>query len=230
MHSDAVFNWPTGWEAVFNAQGVSNDLRYISDKLKQEEKTHNILPYPEELYRALEGLKPEDVKVVIIGQDPYPNTNPDGTPQANGLAFSTRPGTPLPGSLRNIFKEVQSNYPSFKMPNDGDLTPWKNQGVLLLNACLTVRYKEIGSHKQLWFGIIQRIIEAVCEANHDCIFVLWGKKSQVLQEKIRKNGGILTAAHPSNLSARRGFFGCQHFKQINDILAEKGYEQISWHL
>lgn len=228
LHSEAVYEFPSGWEDVF--EEARNEIDHVSTLLQREEKKYDIFPLPHEIYNAFVGLTPEDVKVVIVGQDPYPNVNLDGTPQANGMAFSTRPGQSPPRSLNNIFKEIKTTNPDFNIPSSGYLGPWRQQGVLLLNRCLTVRHKQPESHKQLWFGVLQRVITAICSANPNCIFVMWGKKAQEISSFLGNRTHVLKAAHPSPLSAPRGFFGCGHFQQINDILASQEKAPIDWKL
>lgn len=228
MHSQEVFKAPSGWKEVW--QSAKDELEFVSSMLEKEEKKYTLFPLEHELYNAFYDLFPESVKVVIVGQDPYHGQNPDGSPQANGMAFSTRPDKTPPSSLKNIFKEIKKNYPDFSEPQDGYLGPWKDQGVLLLNSSLTVRQDKAGSHKQLWYGFIKKVIQAVCTANPSCIFVLWGRKSQELEKFVSNRVYVLKAAHPSGLSANRGFFGCQHFSEINEILERNDKEPIDWSL
>lgn len=172
------------------------------------------------------------VKVVILGQDPYHNHN-----QAHGLCFSVRPPTPAPPSLKNIFKELKNEYPSFTPPpkNGGLLTTWAEQGVLLLNTCLTVRAHEANSHaKQGWEPFTQKIIDLVAKVRtRGVVFLAWGSPAQKRCEKI--SGGkhlVLKSVHPSPLSAERGWFGCGHFQKANKWLEERYGEDgiVNWDL
>ena len=167
------------------------------------------------------------VKVVILGQDPYHN---DG--QAMGLAFSVPRGfKPLPPSLQNIYKELAKEYPdSFKIPKDGDLSGWAQQGVLLLNATLTVRAHEAASHANRgWELFTDKVISILNSSRQNLVFLLWGNHAQKKGSMIDKQKHlVLNAAHPSPLSASRGFFGCGHFKAANDYLEEKGLDPIDW--
>lgn len=186
---------------------------------------------PEELVFNAFRLTPySKVKVIIVGQDPY-----HGTGQAHGLSFSVPKGVPLPPSLKNIFKELVDDV-GIPAPKHGCLVSWANQGVLLLNALLTVRHKEPLSHQgQGWELFTDAVIRALAKRSDRLVFVLWGKSAQ---EKCRPlaflNGGarhhILLAAHPSPLSATNGFFGCRHFSKINQFLKQEGREAIDWSL
>ena len=188
------------------------------------------MPAPENLFRAFNLTPLPKVKVVILGQDPYQSLI-NGLPVATGLAFSVRKGFPIPSSLQNIYKEIQSTVKGFSSPSHGDLTSWAVQGVLLLNSCLTVREGQAGSHKEIWHGFIKRAVKAILDQNPTCVFVAWGKNAQKVAKKfVGEKAPVLTAAHPSGLSAHRGFFGCNHFNQINDLLAQSGKSPIDWNI
>lgn len=211
-------------------------------KLKQfiakEQQGHTVFPPAADVY-SWSRLTPFDkVKVVIIGQDPYHNHN-----QAHGLAFSVRPPTPAPPSLKNIYKELQQNYPDFQIDNSkGDLTPWALQGVLLLNTALTVRAHSANSHsKQGWETFTRKVVEALVQDREEdgksLVFLLWGNNAIKMVESLlsksslshKKNLKVLKSVHPSPLSASRGFFGNNHFKQINDWLFDERKEKmIDW--
>jgi len=160
-----------------------------------------------------------DVKVVILGQDPYH----DGS--ANGLAFSVDKGVPIPKSLMNIYKELMNEYDDFKLPNHGDLTSWCKQGVLLLNISLTVRPHQPDSHSDIWLGFVYRILISL----PDPIILMWGKKAQRLHDHLGERYRVLTAGHPSPFSAKY-FLGCGHFKMVNKMLEDEGKEPIDWKL
>lgn len=211
-------------------------------KLKQfvtkEQKEHTVFPPARDVYSWSRLTPFNQVKVVIIGQDPYHNHN-----QAHGLAFSVRSPTPAPPSLKNIYKELKQNYSDFEIDNKvGDLTPWAVQGVLLLNTALTVRAHSANSHsKQGWEIFTKRVVEALIEDREkdgkSLVFLLWGNNAIKLVESLlsasklqrRDNLKVLKSVHPSPLSASRGFFGNNHFKQINDWLFQERHEKmIDW--
>jgi uracil-DNA glycosylase len=188
--------------------------------------------YPKEanVLAALRLCPLETIKVVILGQDPYPGTN-SGSPVANGIAFSTNKGVPVQASLKNIYKEIQQEYPSFKIPDHGDLTKWCNQGVLLLNTALTYHpsQKEAALSQGLWLPIIDILLKTALKKNSECIFVCWGNHAKNFVSKYVKGAkNILTAAHPSPLSAHKGFFGCKHFTKINELLSKQSKTAIDW--
>jgi uracil-DNA glycosylase len=164
------------------------------------------------------------VKVVILGQDPYHNPG-----QAHGLSFSVPEGTPVPPSLQNIYKEIADDIGGTP-PASGDLTHWANQGVLLLNAALTVRQNEPASHAKIgWTAFTDAVITTLSEQREGLIFLLWGKFAQDKQQLIDETKHVvLKAAHPSPLSAYKGFLGCKHFSKVNEILEARGQSPIQW--
>ena len=194
--------------------------------LTEEKKNQLIYPPGSRIFAALNTLPFSDVRVVILGQDPY-----HGIGQANGLCFSVSDGIPHPPSLLNIFKEIRSDL-GFPIPSSGNLEPWAKQGVLLLNATLTVRANQAGSHqKRGWETFTNEIIHKVSQNKKNVVFLLWGRfaqDKQVLIDSSRHT--ILKAAHPSPLSAYNGFFGCKHFSRTNEILREKGLPEVDWQL
>lgn len=209
-------------------------------KLKQfvnkEQAAHPVFPPPNDIYSWTRLTPFEDVRVVIIGQDPYHNFN-----QAHGLAFSVKAPTPAPPSLKNIYKELANNYKDFKSDNRiGDLTPWARQGVLLLNTALTVRAHTAASHsKQGWETFTKRALEALVEDREkrgkSLVFLCWGSNAMKIAESLlgstnsKKNIKIFKSVHPSPLSASRGFFGNNHFRAINDWLYNDRHEKmIDW--
>lgn len=200
----------------------------LSTFLARERAAFRIFPPADEVFRALELTPPEAVKAVILGQDPY-----HGEGQAHGLAFSVRPGTPLPPSLKNIFRELQEDL-SLPRPSSGSLERWAEQGVLLLNTVLTVREKAAHSHqKRGWECFTDAVIRRIAERDQPLAFVLWGKpaqKKRALIESAGRNHLVLCCAHPSPLSAWQGFFGSRPFSRINAYLEERGVEPIDWHL
>ena len=222
---------PLSWEAVF--KNAENEIKDVSDILEEDKKIHKNrrLPNNCDLFRAFQMTPLYKVRVVILGQDVYPSTLQDGTPLATGMAFSVPKEAPIPSSLRNIFKELKNSVPDFRTPNHGNLISWSLQGVLLLNACLTVREGEPDCFKQIWEGVLKKVIKAILEANPHVIFVAWGKNAQKTTKKfVGERATILETSHPSSLAAHRGFLGCNHFPEINELLVKQGSEPIDWNL
>jgi uracil-DNA glycosylase len=207
--------------------GCEFDRRYMVDLkqfLQQEEDNgHTIYPKRADIFNALNLTPFKKIKVVIIGQDPY-----HGEGRANGLCFSVRKDIEkIPRSLQNIYKEIKAEYG--EKPCHGDLTGWAAQGVLLLNATLTVRQNEAGSHQgRGWEDFTDAIIRAVNEKEH-VVFLLWGRDAQKKRALIGKKHKVLEASHPSGFSAHRGFLGCGHFKKTNKYLIEYGFKRVEWH-
>lgn len=189
-------------------------------------KGKKIYPKKSEIFSALNLTPFDSVKAVIIGQDPY-----HGPGQAHGLCFSVRSGVPVPPSLRNIFEELKAQY-GIRAPVSGDLTSWAKQGVLLLNAILTVEDGKPGSHQgKGWEQFTDKIIQTVSENKTDVTFILWGSFAQKKAELIdARKHQILKSAHPSPLSCHRGFFGNKHFQKVNDYLKKSGQKEINWEL
>jgi uracil-DNA glycosylase len=196
----------------------------LSDFVKSEYQSHVIYPPGKEIFRAFDCCDFDQVKVVIIGQDPY-----HGEGQANGLCFSVRKGIRMPPSLVNIFKEIQQDLGK-PIPQSGELERWANQGVLLLNATLTVRSGAPGSHqKKGWEEFTDAVIKKISDEKENVVFLLWGAYAQKKGEIIDRNKHyVLMSAHPSPFSADRGFFGNKHFSKANQYLASKGLEEIDW--
>jgi len=199
-------------------------LQYIADK-----RASGITIYPQDsqIFTALTMTPLKDVKVVILGQDPYHGEN-----QAHGLSFSVPKGIKIPPSLRNIYKELAADIDGFTVPTHGNLSSWAKQGVLLLNTVLTVEQGKAHSHKHLgWEKYTDKIIALINEQLTDVVFLLWGTHAQKKGKTIDTNKHcILTAPHPSPLSAHRGFLGCQHFSKTNDFLTAKGKAAINWQI
>lgn len=202
------------------------ELPYITKLdgfLKEERRLHNIYPKKTEVFNAFKLTSFENVKVVILGQDPYHGPN-----QAHGLSFSVNYGIKIPPSLANIYKELKSDI-DFAIPSHGNLTSWANQGVLLLNATLTVRAGEPGSHqKKGWETFTDAVIKLISDKKENCVFLLWGNfaKSKINLIDLDKHL-VLTAAHPSPL-AGGAFFGCKHFSKTNEYLKSKNISPINW--
>ncbi len=213
------------WKKVLKEQFSAPYFLALKAFLVNEKKQHIIFPPGKQIFSAFNRTPFDKVKVVIIGQDPY-----HGPGQANGLCFSVSPGLRKPPSLVNIFKELQTDL-NIPIPQDGNLESWADQGILLLNATLTVRSGNAGSHqKKGWETFTDAVIKAVSDNKKGIIFLLWGNFAQTKAELIDKDKHfILTAAHPSPL-ARGAFFGCKHFSKTNKLLEHQGILPIDWRL
>jgi uracil-DNA glycosylase len=199
----------------------------ISDFLEEERNAgKTIFPEPNKIFSAFEQCSIEEIKVVIIGQDPY-----HGAGQANGLAFSVNVGQKIPPSLRNIFKELKDDL-GFEIPTNGDLTAWAKQGVLLLNSVMTVEEGRPGSHQHKgWETFTDAVISSLSNERNGIVFLLWGNYAKSKMELIdASKHKIFTAAHPSPLSAYQGFFHCKHFSKTNEYLLLQGKKPIDWKL
>ena len=200
----------------------------LNQFLEQESEHQTIVyPKPSDVFNAFKFTPFNEVKVVILGQDPYHGAN-----QAHGLSFSVQKGVAIPPSLKNIYKELQADIPGFKIPAHGDLSSWAKQGVLLLNATLTVRAGEPGSHQKMgWEQFTDQAIRALSEQREGLVFMLWGRYAQAKASLINPTKHVvLTAAHPSPFSAYNGFFGCSHFSKANAYLVKKGEKPIVWQI
>lgn len=194
--------------------------------IREEYSTRQIFPPADEIFTAFELTPLSDVKVVIIGQDPY-----HGDGQAHGLCFSVKPDIETPPSLVNIYKELNTDLGCY-IPNNGYLTKWAKQGVLLLNTVLTVRAHQANSHRGIgWEEFTDAAIRILNEQDRPIVYLLWGKPAQMKNSMLNNPKHlILEAPHPSPLSAYRGFFGCQHFSKTNEFLKENGLEPIDWQI
>lgn len=192
--------------------------------VRYEYNTYTVYPPGKEIFRAFDVCDFSDVKVVIIGQDPY-----HGQGQANGLCFSVQEGVRVPPSLINIFKEIHADLGK-PIPTSGELERWAEQGVLLLNATLTVRESSPGSHQNKgWETFTDAVIKKISDEKQHVVFLLWGSYAQKKGEIIDRNKHhVLMSAHPSPFSAARGFFGCKHFSKANTYLKSKGLKEIEW--
>jgi uracil-DNA glycosylase len=211
------------WDEILKGEFESEYFKKLSGFVKKE-REKIIYPPENDVYTALELTPPEQVKAVILGQDPYINPG-----EAHGLAFSVKSGVRTPPSLRNIFKEIAADVGG-DLQADGNLERWAKQGVLLLNAVLTVEAGKSNSHaKQGWEKFTDFIIKYLGARETPAVFILWGKNAQSKENLINQNRHlILKAAHPSPLSANSGFFGCRHFSQTNKFLAENSIEPVKW--
>lgn len=214
------------WKSALHAEFAAPYFAALKAFLVEERKHQVVYPPGSQIFSAYNHTPFDQVKVVIVGQDPY-----HGPGQANGMCFSVAPGTRLPPSLQNIFKEIASDL-EVKMGPSGDLSPWAKQGVLLLNATLTVRAGQPASHQgRGWEQFTDQTIRLLSEKREGLVFLLWGRPAQ-LKEKLvdTRKHFVLKAAHPSPLSAYNGFFGCRHFSQTNKILLSQGKTPIYWPL
>jgi len=217
-----------GWLAVLEQEFEKDYMKNLKSFL-QDEKQNGKIIYPKgaDIFNALNTTPFDEVKVVILGQDPYHGVN-----QAHGLSFSVQKGITIPPSLKNIYKELEDDIEDFKAPNHGNLTHWAEQGVLLLNATLTVRASEAGSHQNRgWEIFTDEIIKALSEKRKHIVFLLWGKYAYQKAALIdQKKHYVLTAAHPSPFSAHSGFFGSKHFSKTNQLLVQNNLKPIDWRL
>ena len=213
-----------GWKEQLSEEFNKKYFVELTDFVREEYKTKKTFPPSRLIFNAFDHTPFDKVKVVILGQDPYHN---DG--QAHGLSFSVNDGVRFPPSLINIFKEIDSDL-GIPVPKSGNLTRWADQGVLLLNATLTVQAHIAGSHqKKGWETFTDTAIQKLAENRENIVFLLWGAYAQKKSAFIDPNKHlILKAVHPSPLSAHGGFFGCKHFSQANNYLISKGIEPIQW--
>lgn len=215
----------TSWQKLLSSEFEKDYFKNLVEFLRKEKEQFRIFP-PEKLTFSAFNLTPfEDVKVVILGQDPY-----HGFGQANGLCFSVSTGIRKPPSLNNIFKELQSDL-GFSIPQTGNLEPWAKQGVFLLNATLTVRENTAGSHQNKgWEQFTDTVIKTISDNKQGVVFLLWGNYAKVKEALIDSfKHTILTAPHPSPL-ARGGFFNCKHFSKTNEVLLKQGLSPINWEI
>jgi uracil-DNA glycosylase len=212
------------WGRVLSPEFEKDYFRELTDFVKSEYATHTIYPKGKDIFRAFDACPFNDVKVVILGQDPY-----HGPGQANGLCFSVHEGVTFPPSLVNIFKEIRNDLGK-EIPPNGSLERWARQGVLLLNATLTVRAHQAGSHQNKgWETFTDAVVKALASQKKGLVYMLWGSYAQKKAAIVSANENlVLKSPHPSPLSAHRGFFGCGHFSQANRYLEEKGLGQIEW--
>ena len=214
------------WHEALGAEKEQPYFRHIIQSVRQEREAGRIIyPPAADVFNAFKATEFNQVKVVILGQDPY-----HGAGQAHGLAFSVRPEIDIPPSLVNIYKELADDIPGFCIPRHGCLQHWAEQGVLLLNTVLTVRAGQAHSHAALgWEQFTDRVIAQLNEYREHIVFMLWGSHAQKKGAFIdRRRHLVLSSPHPSPLSAYRGFFGCKHFSQANAYLAAHGTAVIDW--
>lgn len=214
------------WDALLKEEFEKDYYLKLRKFLIAEYRTRPICPPMDDIFAALKETSFSDVKVVILGQDPY-----HGAGQAHGLSFSVKPGVPAPPSLLNIYKELADEYGCF-IPDNGCLTPWTRQGVLLLNTVLTVRGGQANSHRGAgWEQLTDRVITLLNEREKPMVFLLWGRNAAEKSALITNFSHlVLECAHPSPFSADRGFFGCGHFKKANAFLEKHGETPIDWQI
>ncbi|WP_041966332.1 uracil-DNA glycosylase [Mesobacillus selenatarsenatis] len=215
-----------GWEPLLAEEFEKAYYLDLREFLIEEYRTKTIFPEKDNIFNALRFTDYEDVKVVILGQDPY-----HGHGQAHGLSFSVKPGVKIPPSLRNIFKELNADL-GYEVPDNGYLKKWAEQGVLLLNTVLTVREGNANSHRgKGWEHFTDKVITLLNEREKPAIFILWGKPAQSKLKLINEDKHkIIMSVHPSPLSARRGFFGSKPFSKVNELLKEQGEKEIDWQI
>ncbi|KAM7019143.1 uracil-DNA glycosylase-like [Tautogolabrus adspersus] len=214
-------SWREGLSAEFEKPYFKQLMSFVSE----ERKHHNVYPAAEDVFTWTQMCDIRDVKVVILGQDPYHGPN-----QAHGLCFSVKRPEPPPPSLKNMYKELVSDIEGFQPPGHGDLTEWAKQGVLLLNAVLTVRAHQANSHKDKgWETFTDAVVQWLSNNMEGLVFMLWGAYAQKKGAAInRKRHHVLQAVHPSPLSANKGFFGCKHFSKANELLKQSGKSAVNW--
>ncbi|AKP53678.1 uracil-DNA glycosylase [Cyclobacterium amurskyense] len=212
------------WKQLLGNEFNKPYFAALASFVKAEYETKTIYPKANSIFKAFELCPVDKVKVVILGQDPYHGEN-----QAHGLSFSVKEGVPIPPSLKNIFKELKSDL-DLPFPSDGNLERWAKQGVLLLNATLTVEAHKAGSHqKKGWETFTSAVIEKLASKKSNLVFLLWGAYAQKKATVIHSDKHLkLQSPHPSPLSAHRGFLGCQHFSQANAYLEAHGKPAIKW--
>ena len=214
------------WDIILKNEFQKKSFKELIQLITNERKKYTIFPSENNIFTALKLSSFSETKIVIIGQDPY-----HGRGQAHGLSFSVPNGEKIPPSLKNIFKELQSDL-KIPITQKGNLESWANQGILLLNATLTVQLEKAGSHQNLgWKNFTDAVISKLSSEKNGLVFLLWGafaqKKSLLIDDKKHT---ILQTTHPSPLSAYRGFLGCKHFSKTNDLLIKSNQKPINWNL
>lgn len=222
-----MVNLGNSWDDILKGEFEKPYYLKLREFLKEEYSTRTIYPGMYDIFNSLKAAPYEDVRVVIIGQDPYHEPG-----QAHGMAFSVKPGIEPPPSLKNIFKELSDDIPGFVIPDHGCLQKWAEQGVLLLNSVLTVRAHQANSHKgRGWEIFTDRVIELLNEKETPVVFLLWGANARSKKALItNRRHYILETVHPSPLSAYNGFFGCKHFSKTNELLEKSGQKPIDWQI
>lgn len=214
------------WDQILKEEMNQEYFKKLIQFIEKEYHEKTIYPKKTEIFKAFRNTSYKDTKVVILGQDPY-----HGAQQAEGLSFSVKEGIAFPPSLKNIFKELNSDL-GYEIPSSGSLVPWTKEGVLLLNTVLTVEENKPASHKDLgWEKFTDKVIEKIAEKDSPVVFILWGSFARSKKKLIKnKNHYIIESAHPSPLSAYNGFFGSRPFSKTNDFLISQGLEPIHWEI
>lgn len=217
-------SWKAELEEEFNKEYMNKLRSFLRERI---DAGHKIYPPMDLIFNAFAHTPFHKTKVVILGQDPYHGAN-----QAHGLSFSVQKGIQVPPSLQNIFKELKNEYPEFQIPSHGDLSQWADQGVLLLNATLSVEASKPGSHQhQGWEQFTDKVIQTLSEKRSNIVFLLWGRYAAAKASMIdQSKHHVLIAPHPSPFSAHSGFFGCNHFIKTNEYLEKNGMKGIDWRL
>ncbi len=214
------------WDEFLEKQFEHLYFRKIESFVEREYDEKTIYPPHDDIFNAFKFTSLSEIKVVILGQDPYHEPG-----QAHGLSFSTPEGKPIPRSLSNIFKEIKEEY-GYEIPENGCLEKWAKQGVFLLNTVLTVEKSNANSHSKCgWQTFTDNVIKEINKQEQPIVFMLWGKQAEKKKELLNNpNHLVLITSHPSPFSARRGFMGCNHFKLANEFLKENNVEEINWKL
>lgn len=212
------------WDDALADEFEKDYFKQLLNKVDEEYANYTVYPARGKIFSALTNCDLKDVKVVILGQDPYHEPG-----QAHGMSFSVMPGVDIPPSLKNIYKEIENEY-GYKAPNHGYLMSWAKQGILLLNATLTVREHQANSHAKFgWQKFTDRVIQEVAKQDSPVVFLLWGRNAIDKKKYIDESKHlVLTSVHPSPLSAYAGFFGNGHFKKTNEFLKANGKKEINW--
>lgn len=215
------------WAIALKPEYEKEYFKKLRAKIIEEYKTQTVYPPVDEVFAALKLTSPSDIKVVILGQDPYHGPN-----QAMGLCFAVNKGCKVPPSLQNIYKELKTEYPNFEIPSHGDISSWGKRGVLLLNTVLTVRAHEARSHASIgWETFTSAIINIIEQQNQPIVYMLWGNDAKTKKTLITNpNHLILETTHPSPFSANHGFLGCGHFKKANEFLISHNISPIDWRI
>ena len=219
---------PANWQDTLSEEKQQPYFQDLIRKVNQERADGKVIYPPNaEVFQAFVSTPLADIKVVILGQDPY-----HGPEQAHGLAFSVRPGVKIPPSLRNMYKELSTDIPGFEIPTHGNLNAWAEQGVLLLNTVLTVEAGQAHSHaKWGWEPFTDKVVDVINQHRQNVVFLLWGSHAQKKGAMIdRSRHLVLETVHPSPLSAHRGFLGCQHFSLTNQYLQHTKQTPIHWQI
>jgi uracil-DNA glycosylase len=214
------------WDYALKGEFESDYFKRIESFIDREYESRTVYPPRDEIFNAFKFTPIQNVKAVILGQDPYHEKG-----QAHGLAFSTPDERPIPRSLKNIFKEIENEY-SYPIPESGCLESWAEQGVFLLNTVLTVREGEANSHSDCgWQTFTDNVIKILNRQDQPIVFLLWGKQAEKKKEFLNNPKHlVLITSHPSPFSARRGFFGSDHFRKANEFLSKNNMDEINWRL